>query len=135
MEVLLKDMAKTLSAEISLPLPYASPDVNDHIDNRLASRKVKKMVAVQREGGTEAEDNPVETSRPTPEPPSSPPLPTSPPILIHELSRLHLKNLTEPNSPLDRTLQDRVDAAATCRSKGRTAGELGECAGRVRAQC
>ncbi|KAL9120237.1 MAG: hypothetical protein Q9187_003208 [Circinaria calcarea] len=135
MEVLLKDMAKTLSAEISLPLPHASPDVYDHIDNRSASQQEKEMVGIQLEGGIGAEDNLAEVSRPTPEPPSSPPLPTSPPILIHELSRLNLKDMTESNSPLDRTLPDRVDAAATCRSKGRTTGELGECAGRVRAKC
>ena len=131
----MKDMAKTLSAEISLPVPHPGAAISDHIPKQTETEKEDETVGIQLRGGTMAQDSIAEISRPTPQPPSSPPLPTSPPLLIHEFNRLNLKEMTKPSFPLDKTLPDCIDASATCRSKDRITGELAEGAGRVRAKC
>ena len=135
MEVLLKDMAKTLSAEINLPVPHTSPVASDHTGNGSAPEKVNETVSVQLRDDGKVQDTVVEIARQTLEPPSSPPLPTSPPLLTPELSRVNLKEITNPNFPLDRKPPDCVGAAATCRSKDRITNELAESVGRVRAKC
>lgn len=135
MEVLLKDMATTLGAEICLPVPHTSSVASDCIGNGSGPEKVNEMVGVQLRDDGKVQGTTIAISRPTPELPPSPSLPTSPPLFLHELSRVNLKEMTKPNFPLDRKLLDRADTAATCRSKDRITDELAESVGRVRAKC